>query len=81
MRRPKDSDALITAPDSNRTDDVASVIAFAEYVLGTSEKAERWMHKPNRAMGGAVPVELLDTQLGETRVRQILTRIEWGAYS
>jgi uncharacterized protein (DUF2384 family) len=39
------------------------------------------MHKPNRAMGGAVPVELLDTELGEDRVRQILKRIEWGVYS
>jgi len=81
LTRKKASKALLDPAHSDRAFRVANAFAYAETVLGDADKALRWMHKPNRAMGGAVPVELLDTQIGESRVRQILTRIEWGAYS
>ena len=81
LTRKKATKALLDPAHSDRAFRVANAFAYAETVFGEADKALRWMHKPNRAMGGAVPVELLDTQLGETRVRQILTRIEWGAYS
>jgi len=53
----------------------------AEEVLGTAEKAARWLKKPNRALGGAVPLAQLDTDIGARQVEEILGRIEHGLYS
>lgn len=50
-------------------------------VLGGREQASRWLHTPNRALGGQMPLELLDTDLGSRQVEEILGRIEHGVYS
>lgn len=81
ITRKKQNHRPLDPAHSDRAFRVARAFSFAEEVFGDQQKAQRWMHKPNRAMGGAVPVELLDTELGEDRVRQILKRIEWGVYS
>jgi putative toxin-antitoxin system antitoxin component (TIGR02293 family) len=57
------------------------VFARAEDVLGTSEKAARWMHSPILALASHTPLELLDTDLGAQWVTDVLGRIEWGVYS
>jgi putative toxin-antitoxin system antitoxin component (TIGR02293 family) len=49
--------------------------------LGSEEKAARWLHTPNRALGGNLPLELLDTDLGSRQVEEVLGRIEHGVYS
>ena len=39
------------------------------------------MVKPNRALGGKIPFDLLDTELGVRSVEQILYAIAYGMYS
>jgi ribosomal protein S16 len=46
-----------------------------------TERAVRWLHRPNRALGGPAPLTLLDTDLGAQQVEQLLGRIEHGVYS
>ena len=41
----------------------------------------RWLQKPNRALGGAIPIDLLSSDLGADQVETILGRIEYGVYS
>lgn len=53
----------------------------AAEVLGGREQAERWLHTPNRALSGQMPLELLDTDLGSRQVEEILGRIEHGVFS
>jgi len=53
----------------------------AEDVLGTWEKASHWLESPNRALGGATPLSLLDTDIGTQAAEDVLTRIEYGVYS
>jgi putative toxin-antitoxin system antitoxin component (TIGR02293 family) len=60
---------------------VGRTAAHAEKVFGERAKASRWLHKPNRALGGVSPLSLLDTDLGTREVEQILGRIEYGVYS
>lgn len=60
---------------------LARVLARAEDVLGTPEKAGRWMTRPNQALGGAVPLEETRTDIGTDGVWQLLGRIEHGVYS
>lgn len=73
--------ARFHADESDRLVRLARLAAIAEDVLGTREKAGRWLQKPNRALGGAVPLEVLDTELGARRVEEILGRIAHGVMS
>ena len=57
------------------------IITRAEEVFGNPEKAHRWLRKPNRALGGRVPVDLVASENGTRDVETILGRIEYGVYS
>lgn len=67
--------------ESERLLRLARVIAMANDVLGGQENAVRWLKKPNRALGGEIPVELLDTDIGFQSVMDVLRRINYGVYS
>ena len=69
------------AEESDRLARVARAAALAEEVLGSTEKAGHWLQKPNRALGGAVPLEHLTTEVGARQVEEILTRIAHGVLS
>jgi len=71
----------LSPAESDRVMRVARIAASAEEVLETREKAGRWLQKPNRALGGAVPIELLRSDLGAEQVATILVRIDHGVYS
>jgi putative toxin-antitoxin system antitoxin component (TIGR02293 family) len=75
------SDSRLTAEESDRTMRVARVFAKTKDTFGTAEKASRWLQSPNRALGGDVPLELLDTDAGAQSVQTILLRIDYGVYS
>lgn len=71
----------LRADESDRLLRLGRVAARAEEVLGTAEKAGSWLRKPNRALGGLVPLAQLDTDVGAHQVEEILGRIEHGLYS
>jgi putative toxin-antitoxin system antitoxin component (TIGR02293 family) len=60
---------------------MAGVVALAKEILGTEEKASRWMNNPNRALGGQLPFDRLDTEPGVRSVEEVLHRIAYGMYS
>ncbi|MGH7857479.1 MAG: antitoxin Xre/MbcA/ParS toxin-binding domain-containing protein, partial [Candidatus Binatia bacterium] len=60
---------------------LARVGAMAVRVLGSEEKAGRWLHRPNRALGNESPLSLLDTAIGAREVEDLLGRIEHGVVS
>jgi putative toxin-antitoxin system antitoxin component (TIGR02293 family) len=64
--------------ESDRLYRVARIAAHAFAVLGTEEKAAAWLRRPNRALGGELPIRLLDTDIGVRDVEDILGRIEYG---
>lgn len=67
--------------ESDRLLRLGRIAACAEEVLGERQKAARWLQKPNRTLGGAIPLSLLDTDAGAQRVEEILGRIAHGIYS
>jgi len=71
----------LSAAESDRLLRLARVAAEAESVLGAADKAGQWLQKPNRALRGAAPLDLLDTYLGAEEVVTVLGRIEHGVYS
>jgi putative toxin-antitoxin system antitoxin component (TIGR02293 family) len=71
----------LRADESDRLFRLGRIAALAEEVLGTREKATRWLHTPNRALGQAVPLRHLDTELGARQVEDLLIRIAHGVMS
>ena len=71
----------LTAAESDRTVRLARVYATAVEMIGNAEKAVEWLRTPNRALGGELPLDRLDTDLGARDVEDILGRIAYGVYS
>lgn len=67
--------------ESDRLARLARLMVRAEQAIGNPDKAHRWLMKPNRALGGQVPLKLLDSDAGASAVEQVLGRIEYGVYS
>ena len=67
--------------ESDRVLRLALVIADAEEVLGSREKAQRWLTKPSRALANKTPESLLVTEYGAQLVREELSRIENGVFA
>jgi putative toxin-antitoxin system antitoxin component (TIGR02293 family) len=66
--------------ESDRIARIARIAARAIETLGR-EHGLAWLRERNRALGGRIPVELLQTDIGAAQVEQILGRIEYGVFS
>jgi putative toxin-antitoxin system antitoxin component (TIGR02293 family) len=75
------SGSRLSVEESDRIMRVARVFALTKDTLGNSQKAGHWLREPNLALGGDIPLELLDTDAGRNDVETILRRIEYGIYS
>ena len=79
-RRKKEKKSL-DATSSDRIYRLARIFALAEEVFSSPQVAQDWLKRPNRALAGAIPFELLDTDAGPQQVEEVLSRIEYGVYS
>jgi putative toxin-antitoxin system antitoxin component (TIGR02293 family) len=73
--------ARLRPADSDRLFRLIRIVAETADVLGSEEKASRWLQAPNRALGGQTPLSLLDTDPGAQQVEEVLGRIEHGVFS
>lgn len=71
----------LDSQESERIVRLAGIAAQATSTLGGLDKAKPWLITPNRALGGAAPITLLDTDVGTRAVEDVLLRIEHGVYS
>lgn len=67
--------------ESDRVYRLARIVALAKRYLGSDEAAPKWLKRPNRALGGKTPLEMLDTELGAHAVENVLGRIAYGGVS
>ena len=67
--------------ESDRIFRFARIATRASEVLGSEEKAQLWLHRPNRALGNVPPLDLLATDAGIEQVESVLGRLEQGVYS
>lgn len=68
----------LTAEESDRLTRAVRIAGRAEEAIGDEEKAGRWLRKPNRALLGKRPLDLLESDVGARMVEQVLGRIEYG---
>jgi putative toxin-antitoxin system antitoxin component (TIGR02293 family) len=79
--RRKQQASRLKSSESERLLRLARVLAAARDVLGSEDKARKWLLSENRALGGAVPITLVDTGMGFQEVLDALKRIEHGVFS
>ncbi|BAZ93774.1 transcriptional regulators [Thiohalobacter thiocyanaticus] len=58
--------------------DIRNLAHRALEVLGETEKAARWLHKPNLALNGETPLSRLATREGIQQIEAVLERISEG---
>ncbi len=67
--------------ESDRVIRFARLMGKAVGVMESPENARKWLSAPQRGLGGAVPLEYAETEVGAREVEDLLGRIEYGVYS
>ena len=70
--------AKIDAAATERVYRMGTVTRMAIEVFENAAAAIEWMRQPNRALGNAAPLDLMDTEPGAVSVRQVLNAIATG---
>ena len=71
----------LSPAESDRLARVIRVAAKADDTFQDAAKARTWLRRPNRALRGQAPIDLLDTDGGVCAVEAILDRIAHGVFS
>jgi len=67
--------------ESDRVVRYARLMGKAVEVMEGMEPARRWLSSPQFGLGGAVPLDYAETEVGAREVEDLLGRIEYGVYS
>lgn len=68
----------LSSSESDRAARVVLAFANAKDVLEDATLAAEWLRRANAELRGQTPLDMLDTQSGYDRVRDILLRLEHG---
>jgi len=71
----------LASHESERLYRLARIVMLAKHYIGDADIAAQWLKEPNRALGGQIPLELVDTEPGSRSVEQVLGRIAYGGIS
>lgn len=77
----KKNDEKFNAPLSERIVGLADIYSYGYEVFEDTRLFNQWMFRPNQALGGQPPYQLIDNQFGREEVRNIIGRIDYGVYS
>ena len=67
--------------ESDRVVRFARLMGKAVEVMESDDNARQWLTSPQFGLGGAVPLDYADTEVGAREVEDLLGRIEYGVYS
>ena len=67
--------------ESDRVVRLARLMGKAVEVMESEENARRWLTSPQLGLGGAVPLDYAESEVGAREVEDLLGRIEHGVYS
>lgn len=80
LHRRKGSGKL-AAGESDRVVRFARLLGQAAKVFGDIEDAKQWLNSSQFGLGGAVPLDYAQTEVGAREVENLLGRIEYAVYS
>ena len=67
--------------ESDRVVRFARLMGKAVEVMESEENARQWLTSSQFGLGGAVPLDYAETEVGAREVEDLLGRIEYGVYS
>ena len=71
----------LSPAESDRLVRFARLMGRASEVMESEEGARQWLSSPQFGLGGAVPLEFAESEVGAREVEDLLGRIEHGVYS
>jgi putative toxin-antitoxin system antitoxin component (TIGR02293 family) len=71
----------LSPEESDKVVRLSRLLEHATTVFGDVEKARAWLKHPQYGLGGAVPLEYAQTEVGAREVDNLLGRIDYSAYS
>jgi putative toxin-antitoxin system antitoxin component (TIGR02293 family) len=71
----------LTPDESDKVLRFARLLEHATGVFGDVDKARAWLKHPQYGLGGAVPLDYAETEIGAREVDDLLGRIDYGVYS
>ena len=71
----------LSPDESDKVMRLSRLLEHATDVFGDIGKARAWLKFPQRGLGGAVPLDYAETEVGAREVDNLLGRIDYGVYS
>lgn len=71
----------LSPDESDKVMRFSQLVEHATDVFGNIGKARAWLKYPQRGLGGAVPLDYAETEIGAREVDNLLGRIDYGVYS
>lgn len=71
----------LSPDESDRVVRYSRLLEHAAKVFGDVEKARAWLKFPQHGLGGAVPLDYAQTEVGAREVDDLLGRIDYDVYS
>jgi putative toxin-antitoxin system antitoxin component (TIGR02293 family) len=81
IQRKLSSGTALTKGESNQFYRGIHIFIFAAEVFRDIETARQWMSEPQPALGGYIPMDLLETVAGAEEVYNLLGRIKYAVIS
>ncbi|MEO8413106.1 MAG: antitoxin Xre/MbcA/ParS toxin-binding domain-containing protein [Ginsengibacter sp.] len=60
---------------------LADLYSYGFEIFVEEDRFNQWMGKPNQAIGGEIPVNIIDNQYGREEIKNLIGRIAYGVYS
>jgi putative toxin-antitoxin system antitoxin component (TIGR02293 family) len=71
----------LSPDESDKVLRFARLLEHATDVFGDVDKARAWLKHPQYGLGGAVPLDYAETEIGAREVDNLLGQIDYGVYS
>src|SRR5881409_1148874 len=71
----------LSPDESDKVMRLSRLLEHATNVFGDIERARAWLKFPQRGLGGAIPLDYAETEVGAREVDNLLGRIEYNVYT
>jgi putative toxin-antitoxin system antitoxin component (TIGR02293 family) len=71
----------LSPDESDKVMRLSRLFEHATNVFGDIERARAWLKFPQRGLGGAIPLDYAETEVGAREVDDLLGRIEYSVYT
>jgi putative toxin-antitoxin system antitoxin component (TIGR02293 family) len=71
----------LSSDESGKVMRFSQLLEHATKDFGNVDRARGWLKHPQRGLGGAVPLDYAETEIGAREVDRLLGRIDYGVYS